>query len=300
MLTPFDERGTIDYDILAKLTAYYIEAGATGLFANCLSSEMFELTEEERLAVTAFVVKEAAGAVPVFSTGTFGGSINCQADFCKRIYDTGVAAVVAISSILAEEKEPDEALHENVHELFRLSDGVPFGFYECPVPYKRLLSASQLKTIVGTGRVVYYKDTSLSIDAVREKLKATADCAHFELYDAYMVNAVASLKAGAGVSCIQGNFVPELVSWIAENFSDPAHEKQIQQAQQFLADTMDVMHDVYPAVAKYFLQMRGFPIGLTTRRKVGTIGNTIKRNLDKLEQDYTILQRKLGIKGVFA
>ncbi len=34
----------------------------------------------------------------------------------------------------------------------------------------------------------------------------------FGLYDAYMVHAIESLKAGsAGLSCIQGNFFPELI-----------------------------------------------------------------------------------------
>lgn len=299
MLTPFDANGAIDYDSLAKLTAWYIEAGATGLFANCLSSEMFELTEEERIAVTAFVVKEAAGAVPVFSTGTFGGPLSEQADFSRRIHDTGAAAVVGIMSILAKENETDEVLQSRIHELLSLTGNIPFGFYECPVPYKRLLSAEALKNIVETGRVVYYKDTSLDIHSINEKVKATAGHPSFALYDAYMVNAVASLKAGcAGLSCIQGNFVPELISWIADNFASPAHEKQINEAQQFLINTMDVMHDVYPVAAKYFLQSRGFPIRLTTKRKVGELSLAVKNNIDQLGRDYDQLQERLGIKPI--
>ena len=301
MLTPFHTDGAIDYDALAKLTAYYIEAGATGLFANCLSSEMFELTEEERIAVTAFVVKEAAGTVPVFSTGTFGGTMVKQAEFSRRIYDTGATAVVAITSLLAEENETDEIFLSRVHELLNLTGNIPFGFYECPVPYKRLLTAGVLKKIVETGRIVYYKDTSLSIESIQEKVKITSGYSEFELYDAYMVNAVASLRAGcSGLSCIQGNFVPELISWITDNFSNPAYEKQVPQAQQFLMDTMDVMHDVYPIAAKYFLQSKGFPIGLTTRRDVGNFTDAVRKNLDQLAQEYEQLQEKLGLKTINA
>lgn len=301
MLTPFGTNGSIDYKSLAKLTAYYIEAGASGLFANCLSSEMFELTEEERVAVTAFVVKEVAGVIPVFSTGTFGGPLTKQADFARRIHDTGVAAVVATTCMLAEENETDEVLLSRMHELLHLTGNIPFGFYECPVPYKRVLSAKALKDIVGTGRVVYYKDTSLDINAITQKINATAGHPFFELYDAYMVNAVASLKAGcAGLSCIQGNFVPELISWIANNYADTAHEKQVAETQRFLVNTMNVMHDVYPAAAKYFLQSRGFQIGLTTRRSVGELSATVKKNIDQLGQDYEYLQEKLDIKRISA
>jgi 4-hydroxy-tetrahydrodipicolinate synthase len=48
MLTPFKNNGAIDYDALTKLTEFYLEAGAAGLFANCLSSEMYELEPDER------------------------------------------------------------------------------------------------------------------------------------------------------------------------------------------------------------------------------------------------------------
>ena len=59
MLTPFKGNGEVDYDGLTRLTEYYLKAGAHGLFANCLSSEMYELTEGERLQVVKHVVKVA-------------------------------------------------------------------------------------------------------------------------------------------------------------------------------------------------------------------------------------------------
>ncbi|RZM06567.1 MAG: dihydrodipicolinate synthase family protein, partial [Pedobacter sp.] len=105
MLTPFKDNGAIDFDGLTKLTALYIEAGAAGLFANCLSSEMFELSEDERFSVVEHVVKAANGAVPVVATGTFGGPIAQQADFVKKIYSAGVDAVIGITGLLAEEKD---------------------------------------------------------------------------------------------------------------------------------------------------------------------------------------------------
>lgn len=55
MLTPFTADLQVDYSCLRKLTEFYLEAGAVGLFANCLSSEMYELSDEERLNVIATV-----------------------------------------------------------------------------------------------------------------------------------------------------------------------------------------------------------------------------------------------------
>ncbi|MBS1934681.1 MAG: dihydrodipicolinate synthase family protein, partial [Bacteroidetes bacterium] len=49
MITPFDHKMDVDLNALSSLTDFYLAAGVDGLFANCLSSEMFSITEDERL-----------------------------------------------------------------------------------------------------------------------------------------------------------------------------------------------------------------------------------------------------------
>ena len=62
MLMPFQEDLSIDYVALEKLIDFYLEAGAAGLFANCLSSEMFELSKPEMLQSVRFIVEKVKGA----------------------------------------------------------------------------------------------------------------------------------------------------------------------------------------------------------------------------------------------
>ncbi len=298
MLTPFLENGAVDFEGLTALTTFYLDAGAKGLFANCLSSEMFELSAKERLAVTRHVVEVTGGSVPVVSTGTFGGPVAEQADFVKQIYDTGAAAVIAITGLLAEEAEEDAILDQRVAELIDRTEGVPLGFYECPVPYKRVLKPEQLARYVETGRVVYHKDTCLDLEAVKEKLRLTAG-KPLELYDAYMVNAVASQVAGAaGLSCIQGNFVPELVVWLCDHYVDATRAEDLALVQRFFVDNMDVMHDVYPIVAKYFLQKRGLAIRTYTRRDVGNFTPETAARVDGLYDRYQQLKAQIGLEEV--
>jgi len=296
MLTPFKDNGAIDYDVLTQLTEIYIDAGATGLFANCLSSEMFELTDAERLLVIKHVIKVANGAVPVVATGTFEGAIDQQADFVKRVSDTGTDAVIVITGLLADEKETDEAFNDRVFELFDKTEDIPLGFYECPVPYKRLLSPAQLIDFVKTGRVVYHKDTCLNLDTIKQKLDARKYNNDFGLYDAYMVHAVESLKAGsAGLSCIQGNFFPELIVWLCDNYDNASLKAEVDNVQQFLIDNMDVMHNVYPIIAKYGLNKRGLNISTFTRRKVGDFSAVIKSSIEHLYTDYSQLRNRIGL-----
>lgn len=296
MLTPFNKDGSIDYKTLTDLTEMYLKSGVAGLFANCLSSEMFELTPAERLKVTQHVVNIVDGHVPVVATGTFEGSITQQADFTKLIYDTGIKAVIFITGLLAKHDNSDTIFRDNVLNLLHLTPGIATGFYECPVPYKRLITADLLQQFVNTGRVIYHKDTCLDIDLIKQKLSGVSNNPEFGLYDAYMVHAIDSLKAGsAGLSCIQGNFFPELIIWICKNYNDPSKSTELDLVQKFLTTNMDVMHDIYPITAKYILQKNGLGISTFTRRDVGNFSSTVKSNIEQLYTDYKVLKAKVQI-----
>jgi 4-hydroxy-tetrahydrodipicolinate synthase len=295
MLMPFQNDGQIDYSALTGLTEMYLKAGAAGLFANCLSSEMFELSAEERLQSICHIVDVTGGAVPVVATGTFAGPLNEQADFVKQVYETGTEAVIVITGLLAAQEESDTVFNERFHRLLDWTSGVPLGFYECPEPYKRVLTAEQLGQFVATGRVTYHKDTCLDIEQIRAKLAAT-EGHKFGLYDAYMGHAVESLKAGAaGLSCIQGNFFPELIVWLCKNYDNTSLQHEVAEVQEFFIKNMGVMHDVYPTVAKYSLKQRGVDISTFTRRKVGNFSGEIKAGVEALYGDYSTLSRQLEL-----
>lgn len=295
MLTPFQPDGQVDYPALTRLTELYLEAGAAGLFANCLSSEMFELSAPERLATIRHVVDVVGGAVPVVATGTFAGALAEQADFVKQVYEAGTDAVIAITGLLAPEHASEAAFSEQVFRLLEWTPGIPLGFYECPEPYKRVLSAAQLGQFVATGRITYHKDTSLDLGQVRAKLAAVAGHA-FGLYDAYMGHAVASLRAGAaGLSCIQGNFFPELIVWLCANYDNPRLAPEVAEVQQFFRKNMAVMHHAYPLAAKYSLKQRGLDISTFTRRPVGPLSRAVRQGVETLCADYSALSRSLEL-----
>lgn len=297
MLTPFDESGAIDYDALTTLTFYYLDAGAKGLFANCQSSEMFDLSPEERLQIIAHVVRITEGKVPVVAAGNFGATITEQAKFIKQVYSQGVQAVIILTNQLIKANEPEQVLEAHIMELLSLTGEIPVGFYECPVPYKILLSPALLARLAGTGRVIYHKDTCLDLAEVKKKNELTKTQSDFGLYDAYMAHAVNSLKSGsAGLSCIQGNYYPELVVWLCDNYNNRELTGEVQRVQQFFIDEMQVMHEDYPVSAKYFLHKRGLPMSTYVRKNGNTVvsGTTIER-MDQLYNRYHALARSLSI-----
>lgn len=295
MLTPFKDNGSIDFDMLTVLVEDYIENGVGGLFANCLSSEMFDLLPDERLALTQHVVKVTNGRVPVVATATFGGEIFEQADFVKRMYDTGITAAIVISNMLAEESESSKVFEDKFFQLLDYTEQIPVGLYECPDPFKRIVSAEQLHGFVNTGRVIYHKDTCLDIGMVREKIEETKHHDSFGLYDAYMVHAVESLTAGAaGLSCIQGNYFPELVVWLCDNYSRSDKSEEVKAVQNFFIKNMALMHDEYPKVAKYIIKNRIPEFPIKVRRGDVNLGRELRDNLNNLWAEYRELMTNIS------
>lgn len=297
MLTPFKEDKSIDYDNLDRLIDYYLFSGATGLFANCLSSEMFQLFPDERIALTRHVVQRVNGRFPVFATATFSTNVKKQADFIHKIYDTGIEAAILITNMFMDSENTGDAEYKNkVFALLNETSEIPLGFYECPEPFKKVISPELLREFVRTERVKYYKDTCLDIEMVRKKIKYTKDSTDFQLFDAYMVHAIESLKAGSsGLSCIQGNYFADLIVWFCKHYDDDNCQSQLQEIQEFLTRNMDLMHDFYPLSGKFVLskKIEGFPIH--TRVKQQKLNPAEVESLNNLYEEYTLIKERLEI-----
>lgn len=258
MLTPFTAQGALDDAGLDALIEWYLEAGVSGLFAVCLSSEMYALAPEERLRLAARVVRRADGRVPVLATGTFGGTPEEQAAFTRQISETGVSAVVVITSQLAAEGESEATFLQRMDELLHLTAGIDLGLYECPAPYKRVLSAQAYGQLARTGRFVFYKDTTCNADAMRAKLTVSAGT-RMGLYNANTPTALDTLRAGAaGVSCIAANVFPSLLVWLCSHWH--THPQEAQRLQHWLTVMDQCVGQKYPAAAKRMLGLRGLPI----------------------------------------
>ncbi len=268
MITPFTPDARIDYEMLEKLIDFYLAAGVKGLFANCQSSEMFSITNEERIALTKAVVKQVNGRVPIVASGSFGLTIEDKAEFTKRIFDTGIDAVVLITSHFAGIDEEDDKLLERFEKLISLTGDVPLGLYECPAPYKRLVTPEILKALISTNRMRYHKDTSCNRDQVKEKLAVLKDTP-MQFFDAHTPNGVFSMKSGAaGMSSISGNFYPEILVWLCDNVDNPNKQEEVNWLQEELTKVDPLIHQAYPMSSKYFLKERGLPVHLISRSQV--------------------------------
>ncbi|MBT4500565.1 MAG: dihydrodipicolinate synthase family protein [Gemmatimonadetes bacterium] len=261
MLTPFRDDGAIDWPSVDALVDWYLEKGATGLFAVCQSSEMFALSPDERLQLARSVVARAADRVPVVASGTFGGPVAEQADFVRRMADTGVASVVVLTNQFNPPAADEDDFRSPLEELVALTDPVPLGLYECPVPYKRLLSPRLLAWAASTGRFLYHKDTLCDMEPLKAKIDAVRGT-DLALFNANTPTALASLQYGAaGISPIAANIYPELFAWLCSH----PREAEAPDLQRLLAVMEGIVVMRYPVGAKHAMHRRGLPISLKCR-----------------------------------
>ncbi|MDI9363757.1 MAG: dihydrodipicolinate synthase family protein [Flavobacterium sp.] len=298
MITPFNLKAKVDFDAVAKLVDFYLAAGVKGFFANCLSSEMYSITEDERLELTSFIVKYVRGRVPIVATGSFGLTIEDKAEFAKKIYATGINAVILITGHFANIDDSDEVLLNNFSKFLSLTQGIPLGMYECPAPYKRILTAQVFKTLMETGRFVYHKDTSIEQVQVKAKLDIVKNINNpsFEFYDAHSPNASFSVRNGAkGMSAISGNFYPEILVWMVNNAANPVMKEKVDWLQKELIKVDPLIHIAYPMSAKYFLKKRGLPVRTISRAFALELTPEQKQTLDTIYNSFLMWCDELGI-----
>ncbi len=263
MITPFTDSNSIDYAILERMVDWYIDRGVAGLFAVCQSSEMWVMSLEERLELASFVVKKAAGRVPVMASGHIADQIAGQIDELQQLADTGIQALVLVSNRLAEHDESDDVFKSNLDRILdALPPSMPLGFYECPYPYKRLLSPALMQHCEQTERVYFLKDTSCEIEDMRAKMAAVNG--RLKIFNANAATLYESLKIGiSGYSGVMANFHPELYVWGVEHYRQGG--ELVEEAFDMMGFASLVERQLYPVNAKYHMQLEGVPLQLFTR-----------------------------------
>ena len=263
MLTPFTSEGEVDYPALEKLIAFYEEGGSDGLFSVCQSSEVFFLSLSERVAIAKFVKEHAH--VPVVASGHVSWSLDEQISELKQIADTGVDAVILITNRLAQQKDSSDVWKRSLDRILNsLDPSIPLGFYECPMPYKRLVSLEELAYAASTNRFRFMKDTCCDISLIRRRLEVVKGSS-MGLYNANTATLLDSLNAGAaGYSGIMANFHPELYAWLLKNFK--AEPEKAANVQALLTVCALIEKQFYPVNAKYYLSaVKKLPMSIYAR-----------------------------------
>lgn len=264
MITPYTADNQLDLSAVERMVEFYVRGGCQGVFAVCQSSEMFFLTEDERVALAECVVKAAKGRLNVVASGHISDEIEDQIRELGRIADTGVDGVVMVSNRLARADEDDDVFITNMNRILTALPDVTFGMYECPYPYKRLLSDKVLAAMRDSGRFSFIKDTCCDAEMIAHRIKLLDS--KIQLFNANCATLLDTLKSGAaGFSGIMANFHPDLFVWLYDQYQrQPQKAEELMAALSLLSGTERAC---YPVCCKYHMGLVGVPMEIISRSR---------------------------------
>ena len=303
MITPYKKDGNIDYDTVVKYVDWYFENGLTGIFAVCQSSEIFYLTLEEKVELNRQVYtrakeleKEHGTKFTVVSSGHTRDTIEDQAKELNAIWQSGTDALILITNRLDPNNEGDDIFIENAEKLLKLLPAeAKLGLYECPYPYKRLMTPKILAWCLSTGRFHYMKDTCCDAAVMAQRSKQF-EGSEFKLLNANCQTLLESIQNGADGYCgIMANYHPMLYAWMCKNY-----EKEPEKAAfiQSIIGTFGFTEGglPYPLTAKYHMNLCGIPTeNIARNRKSEDLTDYAKSCMNQMKNATDSLEKLLNL-----
>ena len=260
MITPYQKNGMVDYAAVEALTEWYWNRGCDGIFADCQSSEIQFLTLDERVNILHTVMQKVYALaeqdhsrprMTVVASGHVSDGFADQVRELNAIAAEKPDALILISNRMDIANTSDEAWIADTGRLIaELPAEMPLGIYECPKPYKRLLSEKMLRWCVENGRFYFVKDTCCDADLIRSRLNICKG-SHLKLFNANAQTLLETVRAGVYGYCgVMANFHPDLYTRLLKGDLNSADASLLQ---DFLGLAATVEGQTYPCCAKYYL-----------------------------------------------
>ncbi|MGM7681645.1 4-hydroxy-tetrahydrodipicolinate synthase [Cytobacillus sp. Hm23] len=256
MVTPFDNRGNIDFSKTSQLVNYLIDNGTDSLVISGTTGESATLSTEEKIALFQHVVSEVAGRVPVIA-GTGSNNTYASIELTKKAEETGVDAILLVAPYY--NKPNQEGLYQHFKAIAN-STKLPVMLYNVPSRTITNISPETIIKLSKIDNVVAVKDASGDLNAMTEIIANTDE--DFLLYsgDDGLTLPILAI-GGSGVvsvaSHVIGNEMQEMIHAYRNNMlSESAllHQKLLPvMTGLFMAPS--------PAPVKTALQIRGLDVG---------------------------------------
>ena len=206
LVTPFDERGRIDFDALTRLVEWQIEQGIDFLVPCGATGESGTISGDERKAVTAAVVQAARGRVPVVAGA--GGNHTAKAVFWAR--DAREVGADGILSVTPDSQPSTEGLWRHFSAIADATD-LPILLSNVPSRTGTDLSVEAALKLAEIPSVVGMKEASVDVAKVARLASLLPD--GFLLFAGNDTMALALLGLGAvGLVSDASNLIPAEMS----------------------------------------------------------------------------------------
>ena len=258
MVTPFDEKGKVDYEQAKRLALALLDSGSQGIVVSGTTGESPTLSRDEKLRLFA-EVKSAVGEQGSIVAGTGSYSTAESMELTKDAERTGVDACLLI--VPYYNKPTQEGLFQHFKAI-ALSTKLPCILYNVPSRTVTNLSAETVVKLSQVDNIIGIKEASGNLGQIANIINGVNE--DFLVYsgndsDTFSILALGGYGVISVASHLAGNQIDEMMEKLLAGKTQEAAE--IHRRLLPLINALFVLSNPIPI--KYALNHLGFPVGKT-------------------------------------
>lgn len=256
MVTPFDERGEIDFDATKNLLEHLIKTGTDAVVVAGTTGESPTLSTEEKLELFSFVIKEANGRIPVIA-GTGTNNTKASIELTKEAEKLGADGIMLVAPYYNRPNQ--DGLYAHFKAIAEETD-LPIMIYNIPGRTACNIEVDTIVKLSEIDNIVSVKEASGNLDAMAEIIERTKD--GFVLYsgDDSLTLPVLAI-GGNGIVSVASHIVGDAMKEMIEAFNRGDIEKAGAIHRKLLPTFKALFSAPSPAPLKAVLNLTGIPVG---------------------------------------
>ncbi|WP_019152733.1 4-hydroxy-tetrahydrodipicolinate synthase [Robertmurraya massiliosenegalensis] len=256
MVTPFDNKGHIDFAKTTQLIHYLIENGTDSLVVAGTTGESPTLTKEEKIALFQHVVKVVDKRIPVIA-GTGSNNTYASIDLTKKAEQMGVDGIMVVAPYY--NKPNQEGLYQHFKEIAE-STTLPVMVYNIPSRSVVNILPDTIIRLAEVPNIVAVKEASGDLNAMTKIIANTSD--DFFLYSGDDGIALPVLSiGGTGVVSVASHIIGNEMQEMVQAFLNGDTKEAAKLHQSLLPMMEGLFKAPSPVPVKTALQLKGLNVG---------------------------------------
>ncbi|TFI41385.1 4-hydroxy-tetrahydrodipicolinate synthase [Cytobacillus firmus] len=256
MVTPFDNKGHIDFPKTTQLINHLIENGTDSLVVAGTTGESPTLTKEEKLALFKHAVKAADKRVPVIA-GTGSNNTYESIELTKKAEQIGVDAIMIVAPYY--NKPNQEGLYRHFKAIAE-STSLPVMVYNIPGRSSVNIQPETIIRLSEISNIAAVKEASGDLNAMAKIIANTDD--DFMLYsgdDGLTLPCMAI--GGTGIVSVASHVIGNEMQEMITAYLNGENEKAAKIHQKILPIMEGLFAAPSPVPVKTALQLKGLDVG---------------------------------------
>lgn len=256
MVTPFNERGEVDYQAAGKLALRLVESGSDGLVIAGTTGESPTLSSTEKLRLFSTVVEAVGGKATVFA-GTGSNSTQQSIEMTKEAEKTGVDAIMAVAPYY--NKPPQEGVYQHFKAIAEATS-LPVMVYNIPSRTGINILPSTMARLAEIRNIVALKESAGDLNQAAEMVRVLPK--EFAVYSGDDSLALPIMAVGGvGVVSVASHLVGRRIKNMVEAYSQGKTEEAVAIHKELLPLFKVLFITSNPIMIKSALNLMGINVG---------------------------------------